>query len=192
MPTLELPLQHPSLRAVFGAKGILPWGEGVSSSLAEATARWCGSICGPFSDTLHLLSLLQVKARADGNLTEQPAVGKQKWELELTEESLHKLDLSRKCLSPDLGLSSLLPPHPSHACLPWGPQSSVLLLPITVETPASSTREGLQPQILPMPFRLYTQPPARYPLIRFKGVGVGGVSGSVTGLGILPIYCQGC
>ena len=122
--------------------------------MAEATARWCGSICGPFSDTLHLLSLLQVKARADGNLTEQPAVGTQKWELELTEESLHKLDLSRKSLSPDLGLSSLLPPHPFHACLPWGPQSSVLLLLVTVETPASSTREGAtisNPRSFPCP-----------------------------------------
>ena len=138
MPTLELPLQHPSLRVVFGAKGILPWGEGVSSSLAEATARWCGSICGPLSDTLHLLSFLCIKARADSDLTEQPAVGKQKWVVELPQTwSFLKAPFPQTWVSLPFSLHI-----PSMHASPWSPQSSVLFLLITVETPASLTRGG--------------------------------------------------
>ena len=83
---------------------------------------------------------------------------------------------------------------PSMHASPWSPQSSVLFLLVAVETPASPTRGGAisrPPQILPMPFRLYTQPPARCPLIRFKGVGVGGESGSATRTGHSPHLLPG-
>ena len=142
MLTLELPLQHPSLRVVFGAKGILPWGEGVSSSLAEAMARWCGSICGPFSDTLPTqLPPCQGQSRRQSHW----AVGRGKAEAgtwTYREEPPQTWSFL-KAPFPQTWVSLPFSLHiPSTHASPWSPQSSVFLLLVTVETPASPTRGG--------------------------------------------------
>ena len=195
MPTLELPLQHPSLRAVFGAKGILP-------------LRWRGQLLLGWGHCKMVWKHLWPLLRHAPPTQPPPGQGQSRWQSHWA-AGCGEAEVGTWTYRGEPPQTWSFPkvPFPRPGSLFPSPSTSLPCMPSLgspVQCPSPPSHSGdssllhkrrcyyLQPQILPMPFRLYTQPPARYPLIRFKGVGVGGVSGSVTGLGILPIYCQGC
>lgn len=123
----------------------------LNSCLAGAPARWCGKTCGGFPEHSPHTHPAPSRAQSRRRLRQPQAVGMRRLRGQLTGGRLRKPPLSdegsspQTCVSPPFSLRT-----PSLQPSTSGPQSSLLLLLFTVETPPLPQEEVLSPRTLPV------------------------------------------